>query len=136
MSDKVAPIAAACARGAVQLARAWARPFTPFWGQPRLRVVSKRTLMHLLHTFAVATTAAVAISIGLSSSVAESAVQGSAAGITPTTLDAVGIGATAAQVRKLWGQPTQIQRARLRSGEYAFVYTNATVFNPAGNVIF
>ncbi len=91
--------------------------------------------MRLLRTFAVAT-AASAISIGLQATVAEPAVQGAAAGITPTALAGVGIGATQAQVRTRWGPPTQMQRTRLRSGEYAFVYPNATFFGPAGYVIF
>ena len=91
--------------------------------------------MRLLRTLAVAT-AASAISIGLKATVAEPAVQGAVAGITPTALAAVGIGATPAQVRKRWGPPTRIQRTRLRSGESAFVYPNATFFGPAGYVIF
>ena len=91
--------------------------------------------MRLLRMFAVAA-AASAISIGLKATVAEPAVRGAAVGITPSALAGVGIGATPAQVRKRWGPPTQIQRTRLRSGEYAFVYPNATFLGPAGFVIF
>jgi hypothetical protein len=80
-------------------------------------------------------TAVTGLLIALTTSPSLSAPGARTAGITPSSLAGVGIGATQAQVRKRWGSPQRISRQRLRSGEVEYVY-QASLFGSAGFVVF